>query len=161
LIPGVAGRTQGMNIQDARIGMTVTFGRPNGEQTLGEVVKINGKSLKVRTLEGRGKRDASGQTWRVAASLCTPADGSAVPAPVPMGPDYGKLSEAEILAKVEGIYCQLSPENLTCDGELSRSQVAARYGALRRQLAALFKALGRTVSEDEVYRQMTAHRRSA
>jgi len=28
--------------------------------------------------------------------------------------------------------CELSPENLTCDGELSRSQVQARYQFLTR-----------------------------
>lgn len=36
--------------------------------------------------------------------------------------------------------CDLSPENLTCDGELPRSQVQARYKALREaavQLTAL------------------------
>ena len=30
----------------------------------------------------------------------------------------------------ESIDCELSPENLTCDGELPRSQVQARYQAL-------------------------------
>ena len=30
----------------------------------------------------------------------------------------------------ESIDCELSPENLTCDGELPRSQVQARYRAL-------------------------------
>ena len=30
----------------------------------------------------------------------------------------------------EAIDCELSPENLTCDGELSRAQVQARYKKL-------------------------------
>jgi hypothetical protein len=30
----------------------------------------------------------------------------------------------------DSIDCELSPENLTCDGELSRTQVNARYKAL-------------------------------
>lgn len=33
-------------------------------------------------------------------------------------------------AIAEQIDCELSPENLTCDGELSRSQVQARYTKL-------------------------------
>ena len=33
---------------------------------------------------------------------------------------------------VESIDAELSPENLTCDGELSRSQVQARYQFLTR-----------------------------
>lgn len=32
----------------------------------------------------------------------------------------------------DSIDCELSPENLTCDGELSRSQVNARYQFLTR-----------------------------
>jgi hypothetical protein len=37
----------------------------------------------------------------------------------------------------EGIDCELSPENLTCDGELSRSQVQAR----RKQLTTAAREL--------------------
>ena len=33
-------------------------------------------------------------------------------------------------AIADSIDCELSPENLTCDGELPRSQVQARYRAL-------------------------------
>ena len=35
-------------------------------------------------------------------------------------------------AIADSIDCELSPENLTCDGELSRSQVQARYQFLTR-----------------------------
>jgi len=37
-----------------RIGDRVLFGRPNGEQSLGEVIKVNFKTVKVRLLESRG-----------------------------------------------------------------------------------------------------------
>jgi len=55
-----------------RIDDVVTFGRPNGEQTLGQIVKINRKTLLVQTLEGRGRggRTKVGAKWRVAPSLC-------------------------------------------------------------------------------------------
>ena len=39
----------------------------------------------------------------------------------------------------DSIDCQLSPENLTCDGELSRSQVQARYRNLTRCAQQLLK----------------------
>ena len=32
----------------------------------------------------------------------------------------------------DSIDCELSPENLTCDGELTRSQVQAKYNRLTR-----------------------------
>ena len=37
----------------------------------------------------------------------------------------------------ESLDCDLSPENLTCDGELSRSQVQAKYRELTRAVAEL------------------------
>jgi hypothetical protein len=39
----------------------------------------------------------------------------------------------------ESIDCELSPENLTCDGELPRSQVQARYRALTSAAKDLIK----------------------
>jgi hypothetical protein len=47
--------------------------------------------------------------------------------------------------------CALSPENLTCDGELSRAQVAKRFKALKAKWKALEKIAGRSVSESEVF----------
>ena len=61
---------------DFQVGDVVLFGRSSGEQTRGEIVKLNGKSAKVRTLEVRGtvKVRAAGGEWRVPYSLLTPAD---------------------------------------------------------------------------------------
>ncbi len=68
-----------MRMCDVQVGMRVIFGRENGEKTLGEVVKINPKRVKVRTLEGRGqlrhgrkgavKRTAEGAVWLVPPCL--------------------------------------------------------------------------------------------
>lgn len=46
---------------------------------------------------------------------------------------------------------ELSPENLTCDGELSNSEVKIKYKNLMKQWLALERKIGRTVSEDEVF----------
>ncbi|NLT12885.1 MAG: hypothetical protein GXY05_00935 [Clostridiales bacterium] len=45
----------------------------------------------------------------------------------------------------------LSPENLSCDGELSRAQVNRRYAELMNLWKDLERANGITVSEDEVW----------
>ena len=65
-----------MNRSDAHIGMKVYFGRPNGEKTLGEIVKINTRNFKVRTLESRGqyRHHSQGGAWTVPPSLCAPAE---------------------------------------------------------------------------------------
>jgi len=60
------------------------------------------------------------------------------------------LTEA-LKRKFETLSNNLSPENLCCDGELSRAQVRVRYRKLKRQWAALEKKAGRKVSEDEVW----------
>jgi hypothetical protein len=64
-----------------RVGNKVYFGRPNGEQTLGEVVKVNRKSVKVKTLEDRGRtgRSQAGVVWRVPPSLCRLAEDTEAP----------------------------------------------------------------------------------
>ena len=46
------------------------------------------------------------------------------------GPQLSLQSAADRQRIAEMIDADLSPENLTCDGELSRAQVQARYKAL-------------------------------
>ena len=47
----------------------------------------------------------------------------------------------------------LSPENLSCDGERSASEVRKRHADLVRKWNSLERRVGRPVSEDEVWRQ--------
>lgn len=60
---------------EAKVGMKVLFGRPNGEKSLGEIVKVNRKNLKVILLEERGTRKSYkvGSKWTVHPSLCEAA----------------------------------------------------------------------------------------
>lgn len=62
-----------------------------------------------------------------------------------------KLTENEILEKILICYCALSPENLSCDGELSRSATMQRYIDVDKELKLYFKMLGREVSENEIW----------
>jgi len=57
----------------------------------------------------------------------------------------------ELKRQFSSLAAQLSPENLSCDGELSRAKIASRHRALTKQWKALEKAAGQTVSEDETY----------
>lgn len=145
-----------MTIQDCRVGMKVFFGRPNGQKTLGEIVKIGRTKCKVRSLETRGYRETSGEIWNVPVTLMTPEDNGR-PAQITRRttveelPDYSGLSYESLMRKVRDIYCQLSPENLHCDGEIPASEAHRRGVVLRRHLQACFRALGRTVSEGEAF----------
>ena len=68
-----------------RVGDTVLFGRTNGEKTLGKVVSINAKSVKVEQTEARGGRPMN-TGWRVATSFVYPLEGNSLPAPLPAVP---------------------------------------------------------------------------
>jgi hypothetical protein len=147
-----------MLVHEARVGMKVMFGRSNGEQTLGEIVKINPTKAKVKTLESRGSGRGSmaGAVWGVPYSLMKPVtNGDAVlhvphqdPAdlPVPYTP-FANAGDNHIMEAILDCYARLSPEWLTCDGELPQSQVVARRNQLNNRLKHLFQALGRPVSE--------------
>ncbi len=62
-----------------------------------------------------------------------------------------KRPEAVILKDIEATYLNLSPENLTGDGELPKFVVSSRRSKLNSKLKALFAEIGRTVTEEEAY----------
>lgn len=66
-------------------GSKVVFGRPNGEQTTGEVVKVNRTTFKIRTLEerGSGRGAGAGAIWKVHKSLVRPAGSAGGSSPTP------------------------------------------------------------------------------
>lgn len=57
----------------------------------------------------------------------------------------------EIIQRLKEIDTELSPEWLTCDGELSRSQVRARYTKLITEKNRLEVKLGRPLTTKELY----------
>jgi hypothetical protein len=133
-------------------GDRVLYGRRRGEQTLGEVVKVNPSRLKIKQLEPRGIHPV-GTEWNVPPGLCRKVGADTAPRPggqaravIPHG-----RTEAEVMQHVLRLYVNLSPENLSCDGELPPSQVARRAANLRGQLKACFRELGRAVTEEQAY----------
>lgn len=142
-----------MLASECRIGQKVYFGRPNGEKTLGEIVKLNPSKAKVKTLQNRGDHYQAGMVWSVPYSIMTPADGTATEKLLvnPLVYDPYAREDNLILEAIAVIFCNLSPENLSCDGEISRAAVQQRYAAYQRKLRGLYAALGRTVSESESY----------
>lgn len=164
-----------MQRSEAYVGQKVVFGRRRGEQTLGEITKINLKTAGVQTLEDRGRqrRSGAGRTWKVPFSLMRTALDHEV-ARLPDEPRVGERPEVAdvplefnpfqpfedqcILEAIHAVYGELSPENLTCDGELSPTRVRQRRAVLERKLKGLQSALGRQVSEIAVWRWVEAKR---
>lgn len=143
--------------EDCKVGMIVVFGRDNGEQTKGIVTKKNRLKAKVKLLETRGNGRGSevGSEWGVPYSMMTACDDKEAvvhnkPEPINYSP-FQDLVDQKILEAINHAYNCLSPENLSCDGEISRSQIEARRSKLNRQLKGLFSAFGRPVDEDVAY----------
>lgn len=139
--------------QQAHIGMKVYFGRHQGEKTLAKIIKCNPAKAQVETLEerGRGRGSYVGAVWNVPYSLLTPAEGEVS---ISVGLEFNQFqlaAEQHILQAIACTYGELSPENLSADGELPMSRVRARSSELHRRLKGLFVAFGREVSETEVY----------
>lgn len=157
---------------DCKVGMRVIFGREKGEKTRGVVIKMNPSRARVQATEDRGVHD-NGAVWQVPYSLIEPAHDAGVetahdagvetvvfdrvtkpdPADVPIKYSaWCDRVEHLTLEAINVVYNRLSPENLTCDGELPRHMVMSRQSKLRRQLRGLFNVLGREVSECAAYK---------
>jgi hypothetical protein len=146
------------------IGTKVIFGTENGAKTRGTVMKINRAKAKIRQDEVRNSRPI-GTVWGVPPSLIQTEDGQFVTDDweiVDKRVDVfmQKYSDEETMPTqiwmnqhkheihiLSGIYSSLSPENLTCDGELSRSMVNQRARELQRKMDAVFVLMGRRMSE--------------
>ena len=135
-----------MTTPSFNIGDEVIFGRPNGEQTRGRVVRINRKSISVEQMGERGQSRIrkAGTKWRVAKSLVRLANGAA-PAPKAKRPDVLIIQD---LRRVES---RLSPENLSWDGERSASQVRVAARRLNAEKRRLLAELGRQPTFNELW----------
>jgi hypothetical protein len=145
---------------DFTLEQKVYFGTANGEKTLGQIKKLNLAKAKVVTLEdrGNGRGSSPGTVWSVPYGLLKPADPAAKPGePMAVAPPpplvYSPYRHVDnlILEAMSCIYAGMSPENLHCDGEASMSHVRNKMAEYNRQLKGLQMALGRSVSDSEVY----------
>lgn len=61
------------------------------------------------------------------------------------------MTKNEIMNSFVDLTFKLSPENLTCDGELSKRQVKTKLRKLKAEWKRLEKQLGKSMSESEVW----------
>ena len=102
---------------------------------------------------GRGEADVRGVVTKPGpASSEVYAGGRFVTLPNDKIVAGKRRTPAEAIPDFQAVYVSLSPENLSCDGERSRSETAAAYSRLNNALRALIAECGRRVTEDEAYR---------
>ena len=141
-----------MNREECRVGMNVIFGSGNGEKTRGVVVKVNPTKAKVRTTESRGyKQHDAGTIWTVPYPLLQMVDdnGTVVEKEI----KYNPFTHVDnlILEAVLCCYGELSPENLSCDGEANYYQMINRKNTINKKLKGLLIAYGTEISEKQIY----------
>jgi len=147
-----------LNKEDVTKGQEVIMGRPNGMKARCRIKRVNDKTCTVILLEkyGNGRGSSIGSEWRIPYSSLYLADGTSSKPVVPVSTPlvYNMFTQADdalIIQAIGQIHNNLSPENLSCDGELPITEVRRRYRAYNKKLDLLQKALGRTVSEMEFY----------
>ena len=140
-------------------GKQILFGRPNGEKTLGTIMKVNVSKCKVRQDDSRGSVHPIGTIWTVPFELIYTIDANGQPIvaasePVIQEPvsDFWIRNHKHELIILNRIYSNLSPEHLSCDGEAPMWRIRQQRAELERQLKAIFVLLGRRLDESEAYR---------
>jgi hypothetical protein len=74
---------------------------------------------------------------------------------------YATMTPEEIIwDKFAGLLNDLSPENISCDGEASMAQIKKQRARIIKEWGNLERELGRTVTEDEAYSQAFKSMRS-
>lgn len=115
-----------------------------GKMVTGTVVRINSKTVTVENC------DDGTRGYRVSPTMLRAAPTSAT-----------KRSENDVMRDIFNQYVGLSPENLSADGERSRSEVSRRRAAIHRRIIELQRELGREVSEDQAWAWHSQQSRSA
>jgi len=144
-------------------GQLVYFGRRHGEQTLGEVQKVNRASVKVKQLESRGafKDHKVGTLWNVARALVTPAPADAKPA-LPTGgesmeEEIARLRRENAALKAKPAPYGASPRDPLAawrgDSRTERPEIEIMrdIAGVYSELGKLQREIGRVVSETEAY----------
>jgi hypothetical protein len=134
---------------DASVLNALKVGEPFKMQHGGKAVTATYRGTNPRNKKYPVLYAYRGKTWKgPLGSVIGPAE---APAASKKKKAAKGRSEADIMSDIRGVYSSLSPENLTCDGELSRRQVTRKRRQLNSKLKALFEELGREVSEEEAY----------
>lgn len=60
-------------------------------------------------------------------------------------------TKEQLLKDLRGVECELSPENLTCDGELPRAEVNRRARRLNKEKVEIIAHLGYTPTDEEIW----------
>ena len=127
------------------VGDRVSFTAKDGRVVTGTVTRVNEKTVTVE------RCDDGSRGWRVSPSMLRAPSTTAASTPAQTATVAPRRADDVVMRDIVNAYSDLSPENLTCDGELRGRAVATRRAAINRRLADLQSELGRRVSEDQAW----------
>ena len=134
-----------MSSEKYKVGMIIEFGRPRGEKTKGEIVKVNPKKLKVKQIGTRGRQKTyrEGSVWTVPKSDTfvkilsdDEIESDSTPEPkVPMPPriNYGVVNHASIFGDVPYSEEQKEAFDSIVSAMLKNTEVSTLKELLRSQ----------------------------
>jgi hypothetical protein len=134
-----------MSSEKYKVGMIVEFGRPRGEKTKGEIVKVNPKKLKVKQIGTRGRQKTyrEGSVWTVPKNDTfvkilsdDEIESDSTPEPkVPMPPpiNYGVVNHASIFRDVPYSEEQKQAFDSVVSAMLKNTEVSTLKQLLRSQ----------------------------
>jgi hypothetical protein len=123
-----------------RIGTQVHFGRIDGEKTLGEIVKLNHKTAKIRQLQPRTNKPV-GTIWNVEYSLITATFINQDP--IPYNPH--DVIQNLLLSTLDAVFQELNKAKQQPPYLVNKQKLV-----LARQIAGIRLALGFEASEAQV-----------
>jgi len=152
------------------INQTVTFADTKGTTLEGTIHKLNPKKAHVKITKGNHR-------FTVGMVICVPygllgagdyGQGTVAPRvpvqaapPVPFEPtEWWVRDNAHELMILDGLFGELSPENLCCDGEASHSYIMQKRRDIERRMQAVFVLLGTQIDETTHYDIMDKYRKT-
>lgn len=128
---------------------------------LGKTIKYAGRTMKIVGLLPKSRKfpilceELDGRRIKVTAegvlnALSVDGVRSAL-SKAPVFPSAPKRNEKQIMEDIRDIHLQLSPENLTCDGELPKDVCLVKESVLRNRLDKLELELGRKPTDAEIW----------
>ena len=129
----------------------------------GSNITLNGKTYKILGKEGKSFiLESDGKKYKATEAKIAKIQAQNARPPVLNSSFLGRRmafrqkgqipkTVDEIMQVFVSLTCELSPENLACDGEASGAQIKSKLGEIHGTWKELETLLGRKVTEDQVY----------
>lgn len=142
---------------ECKKGMQVLVDMGYNKQSIkAKVVKVNPKTATVEILEPYNNHPV-GTPYRASYNILSKLDANGKIVEEKM--EYNPFDELNSFYEcILECYSNLSPENLSCDGELPIGKIRSRRAILEHRLRHLCEAIQKEISEEQIYDWLNSKR---